>query len=140
MDALYQPTVTLQFYKHVFAYLSSHGVLYRNKGDFNGMGGFQAFWADLYSEAGLVRGDLGREPMKAVVDHNAEWKIKKYGNYRPFEVYDDCVDLLVHYVLKLMHGRATEVSFCCLVFINLVIILMIMFCISLLHTQEIRFI
>ena len=86
--------------------------MYSLERDFNGKGGFQAYWLNIYGLAQVFRKDLGKKPKQAAVDHDAEWKIRNYGNYKPFESYDDCIELLVHNVLKLGAGRSSEVSIC----------------------------
>ena len=80
--------------------------------DFNRAGGFQAFYKDLYNEAQKIRSDLGMKPMQAAVDPEAEVKIRKNGNYKPFENYDDCLKLLIRSTLKYAALRGnSEVSF-----------------------------
>ena len=111
-NALYQPNTLQTFWKHIFSWFSRNGVVYKASKDFNGEGGFQAFYKNLYASCELLRMDLGRKPMQASVDLSAEHKIRKFGNFKPMHDYDDCMMLLMHYTLKNFQMRASkEVSF-----------------------------
>lgn len=105
------PKFMSSIYKHIFAYLKENGVIYEKGKDFNGKGGFHGFWKEIYRLATSFRTDLGKKPNKAAVDHNAEYKIRCCANppYDPYNNYKDCLELLIHYTLKLAHGRGGEV-------------------------------
>ena len=51
--------VTKLFHKHIFAYLRTQGIMYLLERDFNGKGGFQAYWLNIYGLGQVFRKDLG---------------------------------------------------------------------------------
>ena len=65
--SLYQPNANHQFHKHIFAYLATQGVMYRKGTDFNGQGGFQAYWKDIYDLASTFCSDLGKKPTRQLL-------------------------------------------------------------------------
>ena len=56
------------------------------------------------------RPKFGRLSSAVIFDHNSEQKIRKFGNYKPFENYEHCIELLIHYTLKYyqLRGRQEE--------------------------------
>ena len=107
-DAIYQPNTMETFHKHIFLWWKSRGVIYSFYNDFNGEGGFQGWWTDLYKRAQKFRDDLGLKPQQASVNPKAEQKIRENGNFQPFSDYDDCLMLLIRGVIKYNCMRGSQ--------------------------------
>ena len=111
-EALKQPNSMKTFHKMLFAVFNQKGVLFKFTTDFNEAGGFHAWWNKIYGLAQQFCTDLGNKPNQAAVDPDAEAKIRKLGNYDPFDNYRDCLKLLICNTLKigaLLRG-SSEVS------------------------------
>ena len=109
--ACYESTTTSQRIKELFVEFHEQGIIYGTN-DFDKQGGFNNFFVQLFDKVKKYRPKFGRLSFSANFDHNAELKIRKYGDYKPFEVYEDCLELLIHYTLKYFQLRGRqEVSF-----------------------------
>ena len=109
--ACYESTTTSQRIKELFVEFHEQGITYSTK-DFDKKGGFNNYFTSLFEKVKKFRPKFGRLSSAAIFDHNSEQKIRKFGNYKPFENYEDCIELLIHYTLKYyqLRGRQ-EVSF-----------------------------
>ena len=109
--ACYESTTTSQRIKELFVEFHEQGIIYGTN-DFDKQGGFNNFFVQLFEKVKKYRPKFGRLSFSSNFDHNAEMKIRKYGDYKPFEVYEDCLELLIHYTLKYFQLRGRqEVSF-----------------------------
>ena len=120
-NACYQPNATALFNRLLFKYFHDEGINYK-LADFNFIGGFQAYWTELFALVKEKRSDeYGDRPNKAHFDLQADFKIRNNAN-PPFclfkltkDGYDDCMLLMAHYtcVDYCLRG-ATEVRiYCC---------------------------
>ena len=94
--------------------------------DFNFVGGFQAYWTELFTLCKEHRPDFGERPNKATFDPDADHKIRHNANppFTPYELtkkgYDDCMLLFAHYTcVDYMLRGAIEVSKILKYFFNL---------------------
>ena len=115
--ACYQPNVTSLFHRQLFKYFHDEGILFSLAHDFNFVGGFQAYWTELFTLCKEHRPDFGERPNKATFDPDADHKIRHNANppFTPYELtkkgYDDCMLLFAHYTcVDYMLRGAIEVS------------------------------
>ena len=72
--ACYQPNVTALFNRMLFKYFHDEGMIYK-LADFNFIGGFQAYWTELFALVKEKRPDeYGERPNKAHFDPNSDFK------------------------------------------------------------------
>jgi hypothetical protein len=96
---LYQPDTTDTHFKMLFSYFHRNGLTMQLS-DFQSLSGsFYAYWKTLWAKEALLDPTFGRLPFQARVDPTDEHKIRA-SDYKPFEVYNDLLELLVHVVLK----------------------------------------
>lgn len=113
-EACYESTTTAQRIKELFVEFHEHGIIYGTN-DFKKKGGFSNYFTELFDKIKKFRPEFGRLSYSSSFDHNAEAKIRKYGNYKPYENYEDCLQLLIHYTLKYfqLRGRQEPASINC---------------------------
>ena len=99
-EAVYESTTTQTCLKEIFVDFREHGILYGHWVDFRGEGGYANFFTKLWAATVVFRPTFGRLSHSSTFDDNAEQKIRKYENYKPFENFEDLMDLLVHGTLK----------------------------------------
>ena len=109
--ACYESTTASQRINELFVEFHDQGITFGTK-DFDKKGGFNNYFTSLFEKVKNFRPKFGRLASASIFDHNSELKIRKFGHYKPFENYEDCIELLIHYTLKYyqLRGRA-EVSF-----------------------------
>lgn len=96
---LYQPDTTDTHFKMLFSYFHRNGMTV-NLSDFKSLlGSFYAYWKNLWAKEALIDPTFGRLPNQARVDPYDEEKIRA-SNYKPYTVYDDLLELIVHVTLK----------------------------------------
>ena len=86
-QACYQPNVTSLFHRQLFKYFHDEGILFSLAHDFNFVGGFQAYWTELFTLCKEHRPDFGERPNKATFDPDADHKIWHNAN-PPFTPYE----------------------------------------------------
>ena len=101
-DAMYQPNTIQGMHKRLNPIFRRNGITYSLHSDFEGKGGFQAFWQNRLSKAMVLRPDLGSLPLRAKFDTDSDRKIREEANppFQPYDNYDDCLQLIVHYILE----------------------------------------
>jgi hypothetical protein len=98
-NTLYQPNTTDTTFKMIFSHLHRHGIV-MNLSEFKSLkGSFYAYWKTIWAQETVVNPEFGRLPNQALVDPHDEEKIRA-SDYKPYEVYNDLLELLIHNVMK----------------------------------------
>ena len=111
-DATYQPNTVLTIHKRINSVFCQEGIQYSLHSDFEGMGGFRAFWKKRFEEALKYCSGIGSVPFCAHFDPDSNRKIRDNGNFRLYNDYNDCLALVYYYVTEAfsLRGRM-EVSY-----------------------------
>ena len=75
------------------------------KGDFEGKGGFCAFWKKQFEEVQKYRSDIGSVPYCMHSDPDSDRKIRENDNFCPYDHYNDCLSLVYYYVTEALSLR-----------------------------------
>lgn len=121
--AQYQPKTVRNYLNGIFRILHEHGIQFSQLHDFNGKGGFGAYWKDLWDSTTNERPGFGTLPNRGKFDQDEEYKIRVEAS-PPFRPYDpnhpmDLLYLLLFFLSKRFALRASEVSVCLCCFLNL---------------------
>jgi hypothetical protein len=98
-NTLYHPNATDTTFKMIFWHLHRQ-VIVVNLSEFQSLqGSFYAYWKTLWDKDMVVNPGFGHLPNQALVDPHDEEKILA-SDSKPYEIYDDLLELLNHNVLK----------------------------------------
>ena len=104
-EACYQPSSVETRIKELFAQFKEQGIIFSYVLDFRYPGGYSNFFDTLWDKCQKFRSDFGTLPMASTFDSSSEIKIRQNGNYDYKGNYNDCLELMVHNVLKLFQLR-----------------------------------
>ena len=87
-DATYQPNTVLTIHKRINSVFRQEGIQYSLHTDFEGKGGFRAFWKKRFEEAQKYWTDIGSVPYRAHFDPDSNRKNKDNGNFCSYNDYN----------------------------------------------------